>query len=248
MPAGQLADIAFRSAASAVGERVAGRRRSCRPTCSRATRCCCSCRLRPPGTPTTPGGLDPREQHRRPTCCARRSTAGRPTAPRAGTTVTVQLGAFSKNSAVLAAYTGVDPDDPIVLAGGLATDAGQTSHVTPVVTVGDHESVVSYWVDRSSAASGWTVTAPALERVEALGVRRRPALGGARRRRLAPRAGRARRDGPRPRSPSSSRGAMLVDRPEAGGALNGRPGWLRELRCAPGPWRDAPSSRLRSSA
>jgi PKD repeat protein len=86
----------------------------------------------------------------------------------AGSVVTVPVGVMGKNSAVLGAYSGVDPGAPVAQAVALS-DQNKTAHISPVVSVTSGQGVVSYWVDRSSAASGWTVGAGALERIEAVG-------------------------------------------------------------------------------
>lgn len=119
------------------------------------------------GTPTVPVGWTlvnaTTTDVLRTTVLRRLATAGD-----AGTTVTVPTGQFGKNSAVLGAYTGVDPVTPIAQA-VFGSDQNLSAHVTPVVTVTAGQGIVSYWVDRSSAASGWTVGSGAVERIEALG-------------------------------------------------------------------------------
>jgi len=166
VPTGELADITFRAASSAVanGSQIS-------VTVPAATQPDDALLLfvssGSAGTPTTPAGwtavnannADPLR-----TTVLRRTAVGGD----AGKTVTVALGTFGKASAIIAAYAGVDPAAPVSQAVA-ASDANQTTHTTPGVTVNDHESVISYWVDRSSAASGWTVAAPATERIEALG-------------------------------------------------------------------------------
>jgi PKD repeat protein len=167
VPAGQLADIAFRAASSAVAnasEVSVGVPASVQS----GDALLLFVSSGSGGTPTTPAGWTLVSAT---TTDQLRSTIYRRTADgsEAGTTVTTQLGVFGKASAVVASYTGVDPTAPISQA-VVQTDAGQTTHVTPTVTVADKEAVISYWVDRSSAASGWTVGAPTIERIEALGV------------------------------------------------------------------------------
>jgi PKD repeat protein len=119
------------------------------------------------GTPTVPAGWT---QAGSTTTDVLRTTVFRriATATDANKIVTVPVGSSGKNSAVLGAYSGVDPTTPIAQAVALS-DANKIAHVTPVVTVTADQGVVSYWVDRSSAASGWTVGAGAVERIEAVG-------------------------------------------------------------------------------
>ena len=66
-------------------------------------------------------------------------------------------GVYTKVGLTLAAYRGVNPDDPLVTIEGASEPGSSTSHTTPVVpntTTGAWR--VSYWSDKNSATTRWT--------------------------------------------------------------------------------------------
>jgi PKD repeat protein len=72
-----------------------------------------------------------------------------------GSSVSITSGAYSHASMQIAVYSGVDTTTPI----DAVTHAGDTStasHVTPTVTAGSGDWVVSIWTDRSNATRTWT--------------------------------------------------------------------------------------------
>lgn len=73
----------------------------------------------------------------------------------AGSTVTVPLSAQAKVTLQLAAYSGVDPADPVSSVVG-AADVGGTSHTTPIAQAAVGSWVLSVWSDQQSVARTWT--------------------------------------------------------------------------------------------
>ncbi|MBE7163551.1 MAG: hypothetical protein INR72_20115, partial [Williamsia herbipolensis] len=89
------------------------------------------------------------------------------TASSAGSTVTVTVGAAARVQAQLVAYSGVSAATPTTAG---ASDSLQASHTAPAVSVGTAGSwVVSYWADRSSTTTGWTLPGDVTQRNEVLG-------------------------------------------------------------------------------
>ncbi len=111
------------------------------------------------GITGTPTGLTGWTQLTRITNSTLETTVFRRTAQPgdAGATVTVPLGATARVDVQLAAYSGVS-GGPIAAAS--ATDAGVAAHTAPAATVSAAGSwVLSYWADRSSSTTAWTVPA-----------------------------------------------------------------------------------------
>ncbi len=82
------------------------------------------------------------------------------TAADAGSVVTVTYAASNKVDLQLAAYTGVDPTTPISSFASAGEASSRTGHTTPGATVTLNGSwVVSYWSDKSTATTTWTVPA-----------------------------------------------------------------------------------------
>jgi PKD repeat protein len=80
------------------------------------------------------------------------------TATDAGTSVTVAPGASMKIDLQLAAYFGTVPTGPVVQAASGADLVSATTHTTPTLTVANRASrVVSFWADKSSSTTAWTV-------------------------------------------------------------------------------------------
>ncbi|MGN6300932.1 MAG: PKD domain-containing protein [Angustibacter sp.] len=81
------------------------------------------------------------------------------TAADAGAVVKVPFGSYHKSDGRLLAYRGTAATGPVADA-ATATDAGGFTHVTPTVVVADAGRwVVSYWSDKSSATTSWTLPA-----------------------------------------------------------------------------------------
>lgn len=76
----------------------------------------------------------------------------------AGTSVTMTYSATAKASAVMLAYAGVDPANPLA-ALLTATDDASSTHVTPSASISDAGSwVVSFWADKSpTTATSWSI-------------------------------------------------------------------------------------------
>jgi len=98
------------------------------------------------------------------------TTVWRRVATSADTGGTVRLttsgGGYIKGAVTLAAYRGVDPQNPLVSITGAPESGSSTSHTTPVLpnsTTGAWR--VSYWSDKNSATTRWS--APAGENVRA---------------------------------------------------------------------------------
>lgn len=90
------------------------------------------------------------------------------TASDAGSTVTAALSVLSKVDLTLLAYSGASATDPVTQFQSGA-DNGGAAHTTPTVAASADGTVVTYWADKSSAATGWTAPAGATERSESLG-------------------------------------------------------------------------------
>jgi PKD repeat protein len=78
------------------------------------------------------------------------------TAGDVGGTVAVTFSGATKNSVTLADYHGADPNS--IEAFAKAVDSSTTTHTTPTATVSvDGSLAVSYWTDKSSTTTGWTL-------------------------------------------------------------------------------------------
>ena len=78
----------------------------------------------------------------------------------AGSTVTVTYAASNKVDLEVAAYTGVDPVTPVAAFASAGETTSRAGHTTPGASVALNGSwVVSYWADKSSATTTWTVPA-----------------------------------------------------------------------------------------
>jgi PKD repeat protein len=84
-----------------------------------------------------------------------------------GSTVSVSLGAISKTSVVLLAYSGAAP---VTVSDAAPEPGNSASHTTPGVTVGTSGSlVVSYWADKTPGNAGWTLPGNVTLRNQSLG-------------------------------------------------------------------------------
>ena len=83
-----------------------------------------------------------------------------------GSTVTVTSPTTGKARLSLSDYSGVSGATPVDAIAG-AGDAGGTSHVTPTVSAGLGDWVVSVWTDKSAAVSAWTAPAGVVKRDDA---------------------------------------------------------------------------------
>ena len=87
----------------------------------------------------------------------------------AGTSTAITFSAVTKGTLTLLAYDGtaVDPVETFASAG---ETQNRTTHTTPATTVpSDGSMVVSYWADKSSSTTDWTLPGGQLERSIALG-------------------------------------------------------------------------------
>ncbi len=84
-----------------------------------------------------------------------------------GTTVQTTLGLAGKSSSVLLAYSGATT---ITLATAAVSPSSSTMLTTPSVTVATSGSiVVSYWADKTSANTGWTLPSGVITRANSVG-------------------------------------------------------------------------------
>ena len=88
----------------------------------------------------------------------------------AGSEITVTSSAFSKSVVTIAAYRGAQAGTPLsVTASALQTTSTQ-AHVTPTVNSPDGEQwLVSYWADRGSETTSWTLPGGVTQRSSAFG-------------------------------------------------------------------------------
>jgi hypothetical protein len=84
-----------------------------------------------------------------------------------GSTVSVTSSAYAKGVLSLATYHGVNQTNPIDASAGLG-DAGGTSHTTPTVAANAGDWGVSFWTDKSTAVSQWTIAAGVTQRDTAI--------------------------------------------------------------------------------
>ncbi|MBA2531703.1 MAG: PKD domain-containing protein [Nocardioidaceae bacterium] len=92
------------------------------------------------------------------------------TATDAGRSQAVDFTATTKASLMLLAYDGTDDANPIGTFASAAETTNRATHTTPganVATAGSY--VVSYWADKSSATTGWTLPAGQTQRSISLG-------------------------------------------------------------------------------
>lgn len=88
----------------------------------------------------------------------------------AGKTVSVALGAFAKVDLQLVAYRGTGAPSPIDVIATRADTTSTASHITPIISVNDDKSwVVSYWADKSTSTTSWTVPTGVVTREIVLG-------------------------------------------------------------------------------
>ena len=73
-----------------------------------------------------------------------------------GTKVTVPLSAGAKSTLQVLDYTGVDPTQPIDAFASANDTTTKSAHVSPTITSGSGDWVVSLWADKSSATTAWT--------------------------------------------------------------------------------------------
>ena len=86
-----------------------------------------------------------------------------------GATVTVT--ARTKLAAQLVAYSGTDPSNPVVGADAAPEPVNRTDHTTPVVPSAPAGAwVVSYWADKTSGTTSWTLPDGVTERQSTYGV------------------------------------------------------------------------------
>ncbi len=88
----------------------------------------------------------------------------------AGSTVSVTLPKTSKYDLTMLAYSGASSARPISALASAPEVTSTTKHLTPSVSVPDSASLVlSYWVDKSSATTGWALPADQVRRSLNLG-------------------------------------------------------------------------------
>ncbi len=88
----------------------------------------------------------------------------------AGQSVTVTLPSWAKTDLTLLAYSGVDPTSPVLAWDAAVETTTRAQHTTPPVQLTTASSwVVSYWVDKSSASTGWALPAGQTQRSSNVG-------------------------------------------------------------------------------
>lgn len=85
----------------------------------------------------------------------------------AGSVVTVPLGTVVKSASNVLAYTGAAP---VTVAASSVSTTLSSSHATPPIAVATNGSrVLSYWVDKTSANTGWVLPEPLIGRSTSIG-------------------------------------------------------------------------------
>ena len=91
------------------------------------------------------------------------------TAADPGQELTVALSGVSKTSLQVVAYSGTSAT-PFATVAGAAETVSRPEHTTPAVSVSQNGSlVVSYWSDKSSATTGWTLPGSVIQRGQTVG-------------------------------------------------------------------------------
>lgn len=83
----------------------------------------------------------------------------------AGSTVTSTLGVSSRSSRILLAYSNSGAPTATSAVAGAST----TAHATPAASVVDGDTVVSYWSDKTSGNTGWSLPAQVQSRASSVG-------------------------------------------------------------------------------
>jgi PKD repeat protein len=92
------------------------------------------------------------------------------TAGDAGTAVTVALSGTAKVSATVLAYRGTSATDPLATQVSAAETVNRSTHFTPSTSgIPGGGWVVSYWADKSSTTTGWTVPDTEVVRATSIG-------------------------------------------------------------------------------
>ena len=86
-----------------------------------------------------------------------------------GASVAVEATAVTKLDAQMLAYSGVDRVSPVSAVSSSIETGTSATHVTPVVDTSAGGWVVSYWADKSSSSSGWTIDPALTERGQSVG-------------------------------------------------------------------------------
>lgn len=86
----------------------------------------------------------------------------------AGEQATVVVGARSKLDVQLLAYGGIDSASPVAAISTRAEPATTATHSTPVISPASG-FVVSYWADKTSSTTGWSLPEGVVERQQSLG-------------------------------------------------------------------------------
>lgn len=88
----------------------------------------------------------------------------------AGKTVSIQLSAIAKGDILVAAYRGANGTTPVAQFALTGEAAAVAAHTTPAVSSSAQGSwLVSYWADKSSATTDWTVPADLTKRSTSIG-------------------------------------------------------------------------------
>ena len=88
----------------------------------------------------------------------------------AGSPVTVTSSGYAKDVTTVVGYRGVDPETPLSGSASALQTSSTTSHSTPTVNAPDDAQwLVSYWADKSSATTTWTLPGGVTQRSTASG-------------------------------------------------------------------------------
>jgi len=92
------------------------------------------------------------------------------TATDAGRAVRMTLGAAAKFDVSLAAYSGVDPADPVSASASASETVNRAQHTTPAVPAATGGNwLLSYWTDKTTGSTGWTTPAGQAVRTSVVG-------------------------------------------------------------------------------
>ncbi len=92
------------------------------------------------------------------------------TATDAGRAVRMTLGAAAKFDVSLAAYSGVDPADPVSASSSASETVSRAQHTTPAVAAAaGGEWLLSYWTDKTNTGTDWSAPAGQAVRSKVIG-------------------------------------------------------------------------------
>jgi hypothetical protein len=88
----------------------------------------------------------------------------------AGKALTVSFGSITKTDLTLLGYSGATAVRPVATWAGMTESTSTNAHQTPSVTISDANAViVSYWIDKTSSNTGWTLPSGQIRRSSQVG-------------------------------------------------------------------------------